>query len=553
MVDVRVTGRVVRLLDDPLGSFSIYEPAEVGCGGGRRRTSDSSLHYDCEVAMNGGFFAIDHPAAFCLNAVVSDTQLLQTQASWPTQQPQSQQGSHHPHASWSDSGAGGGDEFSEAAAAPSSASSSSLRSAVSYAHANVHFGLISDGRYFIGHVDDAFMQRHSASASASASSAAMRRSGAGSEADWHFVQLVSGLVWLVKAGRVHVNDSWWREEDQSTPIALSAHAPAANASSSSTPSASSSFITAVSARTAIGHDAQGRLLLVVVDGKTGVSGVSLDEMADVCVRLGLLNAINLDGGGSATLTQQHVLVNTPSDDDPTACTRRANPLETCEREVTTIACIHRFGLNRGRWAERAAERSQTQQQPMQTLTPHVAIEQLTLLPACTDLLDPGQSSTGGAEPESWQSRWSAFAVPSASASLLLLLMLLALLVYGVWWDSSAEAGSGWAVRGGGGRGWPALRWQAPLWCRSRRGRLGLDDRDRSEMEEEEDEEGEEGTNGAEVLVRVGKEGPDNDDSAMEQLDLLPEGQSLANGHNGRGRGGGARGAAIAAAIAHFTG
>jgi len=57
-------------------------------------------------------------------------------------------------------------------------------------------------------------------------------------------------------------------------------------------------------RTAVGADAEGKTLwLVVVDGRqAGYSeGVSLGEFADLMVELGVDAAMNLDGGGSATL------------------------------------------------------------------------------------------------------------------------------------------------------------------------------------------------------------------------------------------------------------
>ena len=283
----RVTGRVVHLSSDPLGAFSVYPPAGVGCGGGRRRTSESSAAFACTVAMNGGFFAINHPRAFCLNAVVSDGRLVQTQAQ------RSQWEAH------SGGGVGGGD--AELAA---------------HVHANVHFGLTDHGHFFVGHVDAALMAAHAPPPSAAPSST------------WRFVQLVSGVVWLVKDGRAHANDSWWEEEDQTTPVPRDA------------------FASTVSARTAIGHDAHGHLMLLVVNGKSGEFGLDLAHMAELCLRAGLVNAINLDGGGSATLTHRHVLVNDPSEE---ACPERASSVETCERAVTSIVCLHSFGLNSSRY------------------------------------------------------------------------------------------------------------------------------------------------------------------------------------------------------------
>src|SRR5262249_12901259 len=55
-------------------------------------------------------------------------------------------------------------------------------------------------------------------------------------------------------------------------------------------------------RTAVGVTADGKLLLVTVDGRTaGSRGATLPEMAGIMQRQGAVNAINLDGGGSTTM------------------------------------------------------------------------------------------------------------------------------------------------------------------------------------------------------------------------------------------------------------
>lgn len=66
-------------------------------------------------------------------------------------------------------------------------------------------------------------------------------------------------------------------------------------------------------RTFAGTDAQGRTLLVTADGRTTSSlGLSLKEEADVAQSLGLVQAINLDGGGSTTSVAAGNVVNAPS-------------------------------------------------------------------------------------------------------------------------------------------------------------------------------------------------------------------------------------------------
>ena len=62
-------------------------------------------------------------------------------------------------------------------------------------------------------------------------------------------------------------------------------------------------------RMALGHDASGRPVIVWAEGAGTLSyspgkdscGASLSEMADICLKLGLVNAVNLDGGGSAQI------------------------------------------------------------------------------------------------------------------------------------------------------------------------------------------------------------------------------------------------------------
>lgn len=73
-------------------------------------------------------------------------------------------------------------------------------------------------------------------------------------------------------------------------------------------------------RTAVGIDADGRkLLILVVDGRSSVSrGYTMVELADMMTALGAENAINLDGGGSSAMYTRTAsgamgIVNEPSD------------------------------------------------------------------------------------------------------------------------------------------------------------------------------------------------------------------------------------------------
>lgn len=68
-------------------------------------------------------------------------------------------------------------------------------------------------------------------------------------------------------------------------------------------------------RTAAGWTKDGRLLLLVVDGRSKASrGATLAETAQVMVAFGAEEALNLDGGGSTTLWVAGQRVNQPSDE-----------------------------------------------------------------------------------------------------------------------------------------------------------------------------------------------------------------------------------------------
>lgn len=67
-------------------------------------------------------------------------------------------------------------------------------------------------------------------------------------------------------------------------------------------------------RTFAGRDAQGRTLLVTVDGRQlGELGLSIPETAAVAKSLGMVEAMNLDGGGSTAMAIDGALISHPSD------------------------------------------------------------------------------------------------------------------------------------------------------------------------------------------------------------------------------------------------
>ncbi|NXQ59900.1 NAGPA acetylglucosaminidase, partial [Anthoscopus minutus] len=137
-----------------------------------------------------------------------------------------------------------------------------------------------------------------------------------------FVQLVSGVVWLLRNGEVYINQS--RE---------------AECGDTQTTGTFDRFINVISARTAVGHDRQGQLVLVHVDGQTESRGVNLWEMAEFLKEQGVINAINLDGGGSATLVLNGTLANYPSEH----CS--FNSMWRCPRRISTVVCVHEPGCD----------------------------------------------------------------------------------------------------------------------------------------------------------------------------------------------------------------
>ena len=68
-------------------------------------------------------------------------------------------------------------------------------------------------------------------------------------------------------------------------------------------------------RTAVGIDRLGRFLLLIVDGRQKFysSGLTLTELAYTMRKLGAVNAMNFDGGGSTAIAVRGKVVNRPSD------------------------------------------------------------------------------------------------------------------------------------------------------------------------------------------------------------------------------------------------
>ncbi|CAL1544365.1 unnamed protein product [Lymnaea stagnalis] len=157
---------------------------------------------------------------------------------------------------------------------------------------NVHFGLTRDGFIYTGYLSELDLLYQD------------------------FTQLVGGVIWLLRDGASYVDESIKIECPDTEETGTLER-----------------FVSVVSARTAVGHDSNGRIHMVQVDGKTDQYGVNLHEFAALLLDLGLVNAINLDGGGSATTVVNGTLVNYPSD-------HCVNSTYNCERKVSTILCVH---------------------------------------------------------------------------------------------------------------------------------------------------------------------------------------------------------------------
>ncbi|KAM9345486.1 N-acetylglucosamine-1-phosphodiester alpha-N-acetylglucosaminidase-like [Symphorus nematophorus] len=133
-----------------------------------------------------------------------------------------------------------------------------------------------------------------------------------------FVQLVSGVVWLLRKGEIYINQSLKAECDDTVE-----HEEFRD------------FVDVLSARTVVGHDADGDLILFHVDGKSKKRGMNLWEVADFLKKNGVIDAINLDGGGSSSFVINGTLASYP----PDRC--KSDSRWRCARDVSTVLCVHR--------------------------------------------------------------------------------------------------------------------------------------------------------------------------------------------------------------------
>ncbi|XP_030831772.1 N-acetylglucosamine-1-phosphodiester alpha-N-acetylglucosaminidase-like [Strongylocentrotus purpuratus] len=159
---------------------------------------------------------------------------------------------------------------------------------------NAHFGIRADGTLVFGYLsEEDVLQKENP-----------------------FVQLVGGVGWLLRDGEIYVEESRKAE--------------CGDVEESGTVDA---FFDMLSARVAVGSDDEGNLVIAAIDGQSKVRGVSMSSFASWLLSHGVKNAINLDGGGSATYVINGTIANNPSDHCRDSAFR-------CPRQVSTIVCVH---------------------------------------------------------------------------------------------------------------------------------------------------------------------------------------------------------------------
>lgn len=152
---------------------------------------------------------------------------------------------------------------------------------------HAHFGLTRKGNYLTGFLTSEELA---------------------GDVDGGFHELIQGSGWLVRDGRNYLHPSTRVER------------------------IANRFVEQKAPRNAIGHDREGRLLMFEADGEEDIRlGLTLSEFADLLTHhFDVVNAINVDGGGSSTTVYKGDVVDRP--------TCRDTP-QVCERPVTTITCV----------------------------------------------------------------------------------------------------------------------------------------------------------------------------------------------------------------------
>ena len=137
---------------------------------------------------------------------------------------------------------------------------------------------------------------------------------------WSRNSNMNGSVLIDKKGRViigpgHTNE-WYDDHTDYPDVLLTGPLLLLNKNKSILPG--TSLVTARHPRTAIGTKGRNRIILITVDGRTdSAMGMTLAELAGLMISLRCSDAVNLDGGGSATMWIRNEpyngIVNMPSD------------------------------------------------------------------------------------------------------------------------------------------------------------------------------------------------------------------------------------------------
>jgi len=158
---------------------------------------------------------------------------------------------------------------------------------------NACFGIRSDGTVVIGYLSEEEVLKKSNP----------------------FQQLVCGVGWVLRDGKEFLTQS-----------------AKAECKETETTGTLEEFFNVRAARTLIGTDKNGHVHLVQFDGETHHSGVNLSEAAAYMKSIGIVNAINFDGGGSSTYVAHSTIINYPN--------LKQGRTILKARNVSTIICIH---------------------------------------------------------------------------------------------------------------------------------------------------------------------------------------------------------------------
>ena len=125
---------------------------------------------------------------------------------------------------------------------------------------------------------------------------------------YQFTQLLTGFGWVVRGG---VSNVALTQDLKPT----------------------DGFVTEKAPRTAVGVMPSGLMCLLEIDGEEDIyAGPDLFEQAELLVSLGVLSAVNIDGGGSSVSVSKGQVIDVPTCKDTP---------EVCERATASFACVHK--------------------------------------------------------------------------------------------------------------------------------------------------------------------------------------------------------------------